>query len=480
MDQFPTDTAGNLRLLEFARDEIHYAAEAKRQQLAQGYSNDTLEQMIRGVHWTEAKQRLELLAELPLELRNQVNRILSQELAIGTIEQIDSLLSPAITAIRDAWEDARNSYSNNGASDAPRQHTSHQHSARNEEDKTSMIVIVTALALERDAILRRLLDVVEEQIYGRTIHRGRIDTKLVVVECLHGMGNIKSAVRTTQIIERWRPSAVLLVGIAGGTNRPTSELLTANDHLLGDVLVAEQIIDYESGKQTENGLEHRPQVIRSSARWVEAAKNLKSKDWFTAIHLPRPDGTTGRVVPQIHFGVVASGQKVIKDQTPLDAISELFTNLVGVEMEGFGAGWATFDRASPIEFLLLKAICDWADPNKNDQWQPYAADTAAACLAQLIRQIEGTEMTNQMTPTASAPQSALPPKVILIQRLGNSWEDLADVLQIPAFEKGRFRQGNEPRQIWEWLDARERLGELEAALRTIGRDDLAEVCRSRP
>lgn len=108
MDRFPTDTAGNLRLLEFVRDEIHCAAEAKRQQLAQGYSNDTLEQMIRGVHLTEAKQRLELLAELPLELRNQVNRILSRELAIGTIEQIDSLLSPAITALRDAWEDARN------------------------------------------------------------------------------------------------------------------------------------------------------------------------------------------------------------------------------------------------------------------------------------------------------------------------------------------------------------------------------------
>lgn len=107
-DRFPTDIAGNLRLLEFVRDEIHYAAEAKRQQLAQGYSNDTLEQMIRGVHWTEAKQRLELLVELPLALRNQVNRILSRELAIGTIEQIDSLLNPAITALRDAWEDARN------------------------------------------------------------------------------------------------------------------------------------------------------------------------------------------------------------------------------------------------------------------------------------------------------------------------------------------------------------------------------------
>lgn len=107
-ERFPRDTSGNLRLLEFVRDEIHYAAEAKRQQLARGYSNDTLERMIRGVYWTEAKVRLELLTELPLDLRNQVDRILSRELAIGTIEQIDNLLSPVITALRNAWEDARN------------------------------------------------------------------------------------------------------------------------------------------------------------------------------------------------------------------------------------------------------------------------------------------------------------------------------------------------------------------------------------
>lgn len=109
-ERFPRDTSGNLRLLEFVRDEIHYAAEAKRQQLARGYSNDTLERMVRGVYWTEAKVRLEFLIELPLDLRNQVDRILSRELALGTIEQIDNLLSPVITALRNAWEDARNPF----------------------------------------------------------------------------------------------------------------------------------------------------------------------------------------------------------------------------------------------------------------------------------------------------------------------------------------------------------------------------------
>ena len=97
-------------MLEFVRDEVHYAAEAKRQQLALGYSNDTLEQMIRGIYWAEAKLRVELLTELPLDLRNQVNRILSRQLELGMIEQIDTLLSPTITALRDAWEDSRVSH----------------------------------------------------------------------------------------------------------------------------------------------------------------------------------------------------------------------------------------------------------------------------------------------------------------------------------------------------------------------------------
>ncbi|MEV7624084.1 AAA family ATPase [Actinoplanes sp. NPDC089786] len=64
-------------------------------------------------------------------------------------------------------------------------------------------------------------------------------------------------------------------------------------------------------------------------------------------------------------------------------------------------------------------------------------------------------------------------KVQIGQRLGNSWGDLADWLEIPQSDRAQFRPGYEPQEIWEWLELRERLSELRPALLAIERDDLA-------
>jgi hypothetical protein len=66
-------------------------------------------------------------------------------------------------------------------------------------------------------------------------------------------------------------------------------------------------------------------------------------------------------------------------------------------------------------------------------------------------------------------------KLELINRLDDSWPALADLLEIAPAERAHFPPGHEPRAIWEFLEARERLAELPDALRAIDRRDLAEV-----
>ena len=65
-------------------------------------------------------------------------------------------------------------------------------------------------------------------------------------------------------------------------------------------------------------------------------------------------------------------------------------------------------------------------------------------------------------------------KLDFCHRLGADWQDLADHVGMQAHEKARFSQGNEPRGVWEWLEARRRLGALPDAVRAIGRVDLLE------
>jgi hypothetical protein len=64
-------------------------------------------------------------------------------------------------------------------------------------------------------------------------------------------------------------------------------------------------------------------------------------------------------------------------------------------------------------------------------------------------------------------------KLEFCRRLGPSWQELADFFAVPPHQKAGFPVGGEARALWEWLELRQRLAELPAALASIQRDDLA-------
>jgi nucleoside phosphorylase len=245
------------------------------------------------------------------------------------------------------------------------------------------VLIVTALQLENDAVLRGLKGQAE-WISGVRCFQAEIGAYAATVTCLQGMGNITSASLTSYVIAELRPNAVFLVGIAGGANRPTSEVTTAANHFLGDVLVADQVVDYEFGKQTDSGFEHRFRSFPASHFWLSLAKSLKGSDWSSDLTVSRPDSTTGRVSPCAHVGAFASGEKVIKSKRSVRDLKKVWGQLVGIEMEGLGVAVACHQSSPPTDFFVVKSICDWADPKKDDHWQAYAADTAAAFAKRLI------------------------------------------------------------------------------------------------
>jgi hypothetical protein len=66
-------------------------------------------------------------------------------------------------------------------------------------------------------------------------------------------------------------------------------------------------------------------------------------------------------------------------------------------------------------------------------------------------------------------------KLAFIRSLGDSWAELADYLEIPPYEKARWRPGDQARDLWEWLETRGRLDELPGALKAVDREDLVTV-----
>ncbi|MFJ4619289.1 hypothetical protein [Streptomyces sp. NPDC088812] len=341
-----------------------------------------------------------------------------------------------------------------------------------EDDSAGVdVVILTALPLEEQAVVRALGDCSAHPWRGRTLRIGRVDGLRVLVFPMNGMGNVGSAETATRVIGVWNPAHLLVVGIAGGARR------AGDGPQLGDVLVADQVVGHELGKARPDGVERRYEVYRPDPRLLAAAHGLAPRDWALEAAVPRPDGETGRVIPRALFGPVFAGEKVLADEATLEGLRSHWPKAVGAEMEGLGVAVASH-RGGP-GFLMAKAVSDFADTAKDDDWQPYAAETAARFAVAVLRNasLQARPERPQALPTTVPVLFPGPVKVQVCRRLHDDWEEVADLFDVPRHHRARFRPGNEPRDLWEWLEAREKLATLPDLLAGIGRDDLVRIMR---
>jgi nucleoside phosphorylase len=91
-------------------------------------------------------------------------------------------------------------------------------------------------------------------------------------------------------------------------------------------------------------------------------------------------------VPRIHYGVIASGNKLVKDAAERDLIlKESGENCICLEMEAAGI-------MNSFPCLVIRGICDYADSHKNDEWQEYAAATAAAYAKEFLGFVDNQDL----------------------------------------------------------------------------------------
>ncbi|KAE8416162.1 hypothetical protein BDV36DRAFT_297402 [Aspergillus pseudocaelatus] len=83
--------------------------------------------------------------------------------------------------------------------------------------------------------------------------------------------------------------------------------------------------------------------------------------------------------PQVHYGTIASGNRVIKDGRERDTIAQEFDTLCS-EMEAAGI-------MNYLPCLVIRGICDYCDSHKNKEWQGYAALVAAIYAKSLLSAI---------------------------------------------------------------------------------------------
>lgn len=275
---------------------------------------------------------------------------------------------------------------------------------------------------------------------------GRMGEHNIVIASLPaGVYGTTSAATTASSLLASLPSirVGLLVGIGGGIARPDED----HDIRLGDVVVSQpdgttggvcqyDLISYKSGdKRERKGFLGRPPTVflnalasiqadherkdskvplflremleknpkmgkRSKQNPGYAHQGCDSDRLFKAScdHVPGPDcrgcDTADEVQrdprdttnPDIHYGIIASGNTLVKDAAARDRIfADVGEDCICFEMEAAGL-------MNHFPCLVIRGICDYADSHKNDRWQRYASATATAYAKELLAYVPAAEV----------------------------------------------------------------------------------------
>ncbi|KAI0099737.1 nucleoside phosphorylase domain-containing protein [Nemania sp. FL0031] len=298
------------------------------------------------------------------------------------------------------------------------------------------VAILCAMNLEKNAI-RYMLDEEHPHLGSQpgdpnSYTLGELHGHNVVLACLPGQrGKSAAAVVATNMSRsfpsiKWR----LLIGIGGGV--PSDKY----DIRLGDVIIGMPedqyagVIQYDLGRETNTGFHLKGFLWPQPARLRNAALGMQSdhigrdnkieeyiqvmiKKWphmasykrplnpdllFPANVLHPDDASpctsicdTSKAVPrsarqfkrpEIHYGLIASGDVAIESATMRDSlVRRLGHDILCFEMEAAGL-------MTEYPSMVIRGISAYADSHKSNGWQHYAAATAAACAKELLLSID--------------------------------------------------------------------------------------------
>ncbi|KAI5459592.1 hypothetical protein BGZ63DRAFT_360315 [Mariannaea sp. PMI_226] len=89
---------------------------------------------------------------------------------------------------------------------------------------------------------------------------------------------------------------------------------------------------------------------------------------------------------RVHYGLIASGNQVIKEAKFRDKLNRRYGgNVLCVEMEAAGL-------MNNFPCIVIRGICDYADSQKNKDWQEYAAALAATFAKELLQYVQPADI----------------------------------------------------------------------------------------
>lgn len=229
---------------------------------------------------------------------------------------------------------------------------SRQQSTTQQTSTKADILLITATEIETQAVRSFVL----LQQVG-TFERRTIDgnlyfdlgviggSRVFLVNCEMGAPGAGGATLVAYAgIKSLSPRAIIMVGIAFG--------LQPGKQQIGDILISRQLMGYQVQKVDTDSAGREQIFIRGDR--PQASHSLLS--FFRA-------GALDWYGPKVSFGLILTGDTLVNNMNFRDRLLQLEPEAIGGEMEGQGIYSAA--TREKVDWILVKAICDWGDGNKD-------------------------------------------------------------------------------------------------------------------
>lgn len=205
-------------------------------------------------------------------------------------------------------------------------------------------------------------------------------------------GNVSVTSAYHALVGKYRPSLVVLIGMAGGIHK---------DVKLGDVVIADQVFYYEPKKSGPKGDTHRGKShpINPSL--------LKILTHFQATHnsgLPKFESEPGALHSEffVHVGPIGTGEEVVgyKNAETREWLQLVNDKVLVVETEAWGVtnsyyesnAWSSVLKDSVHGVLVIRGVADHADEEKESNLQYSATKHALKVLTNLLRMLQPSDL----------------------------------------------------------------------------------------
>lgn len=231
-----------------------------------------------------------------------------------------------------------------------------------------------------DVEWRECSDVLPNSKLGEFISSSDESIRILLVSAGE-MGGVPMATLTSSIIRRFLPKLIIMSGICGGLPSKVE---------IGDLVCATEMVHFGSGKVFEGiFIPDSFSVSTHSHNWpILADRDSMTKvlhvvnSRWNGARPPRKDQNG----PKFILGQSGCSDLVVADSDFVGERLKSYRQMVAVEMEGYGAGYAIRQSGKKTGFLMFKSVCDMADPEKRDEYQQYCAFMSATFIRELLSQ----------------------------------------------------------------------------------------------